>query len=201
LTAARDTGRNVVVVWAYGERLEAAGEWFRQLWGESLGKRRADGSPTGQTPVDCVGSTDQHSMQQLLVEGPADKAVLVMAGPSACDATVPPGGEDPVAGHALSAILDAMRRATTDAIVQAGCPAATLRLTDRSERSVGALLMTLMLCTVLTGGLWQVDPFGQPGVEAAKAAAAELLRDPGGGRDREISQRLGEGSGVVVLAD
>ncbi|MFQ5845815.1 MAG: glucose-6-phosphate isomerase, partial [Planctomycetota bacterium] len=178
--------------------LETTAEWFRQLWGESLGKRRPDGRPAGQTPVRCVGSTDQHSMQQLLVEGPPDKAALVLAAPCARDAAVPADAGEPVAGRGLLEVLEAMRRATSGAWVGAGCPVATLTLKDRSERSVGALLMTLMLTTVLAGRLLEVDPFGQPGVEAAKAAAAELLRDPGGERDREISAALGEGSGVVV---
>ena len=176
LTAAQNTGRNVVTLWSYAERLESVGEWFRQLWGESLGK---DGK--GQTPVHCVGSTDQHSMQQLMVEGPPDKSVLVLSGP----------GD----GSEMATILEAMRRATTSAMVRAGSPAATMRLGDYGEASVGALLMTLLCTTVLAGELMGVDPYGQPGVEAAKVATKQLLADPGGEADREIAKLLGEDDG------
>ncbi len=191
LLAASDAhGRNVVTLWCYGERLEPVGEWFRQLWAESLGKRRADGGAVGQTPVVCVGSTDQHSMQQLMVEGPQDKVVLVLAGPVEQETPVPG------AGHGLGEILVAMRRATTAEMVHAGCPAATLRLDDWSERSLGALLMLFLCATYLGGELLGVDPFGQPGVEAAKIATKKLLAEPGGSLDQSIAELLGEGSGT-----
>ena len=196
LIAAYGSGCNVVTLWSYAERLETVGEWFRQLWAESLGKRRADGTAVGQTPVHCVGSTDQHSIQQLMVEGPADKAVLVLCGP-ADDSIVAPAGEAGAgAGHSLGAILTAMRRATSAEMVRAGCPLATLRLDAWDESSMGNLLMQFLLATVLGGRLLEVDPYGQPGVEAAKIATKELLSEPGGARSAEIAQLLGEGEGV-----
>jgi len=51
LTAGAESGRNIVALWSYAERLEIVGEWFRQLWAESLGKVRADGTRVGQTPL------------------------------------------------------------------------------------------------------------------------------------------------------
>ena len=120
-------------------------------------------------------------MQQLMVEGPPDKSVLVLSGP----------GD----GSEMATILEAMRRATTSAMVRAGSPAATMRLDDYGEVSVGALLMTLLCTTVLAGELMGVDPYGQPGVEAAKVATKQLLADPGGEADREIAKLLGEDDG------
>ncbi|MHC4959467.1 MAG: hypothetical protein ACYTGN_13965 [Planctomycetota bacterium] len=172
-------GRNVLTLWSYAERLECVGEWFRQLWAESLGKQRQ-----GQTPLHCVGSTDQHSIQQLMVEGPPDKTVLVLSGPA--------GDTE------MDRILQAMRRATTAAMVRAGCPGVTIRLDDWSERSLGALLMTLLCATVIAGDLMGVDPYGQPGVEAAKIATKELLANPGGPEDQAITQLLAEGQGTRV---
>ena len=55
----------------YARRLFDLADWFRQLWAESLGKRRsADGRDVfvGQTPVRSLGATDQHSQSQLYVE-------------------------------------------------------------------------------------------------------------------------------------
>jgi len=197
LVAGAEAGRNVVTLWFYAERLETVGEWFRQLWAESLGKRRADGSRAGQTPVHCVGSTDQHSIQQLMVEGPPDKVVLVVAGPPTGGTVIPDAAGAPMAGKTMAEVLDAMRRATTAGMVRAGCPAATLKLGDWSERSLGGLLMTFLCATVLGGELFGVDPYGQPGVEAAKVATKELLAGPGGETDRAIAELLGEGSGLA----
>ena len=129
------------------------GEWFRQLWAESLGKVREDGVRVGQSPVHCVGSTDQHSMQQLMVEGPRDKIAIVLAGPSTGDATVPSDDAGAGSGHTMSAILDAMRRATTYGMVCAGTPTVTMQLDAWSERDVGELLMQFMCATVYGGEL------------------------------------------------
>lgn len=196
LIAAYGTGCNVVTLWSYAERLETVGEWFRQLWAESLGKRRADGAAVGQTPVHCVGSTDQHSIQQLMVEGPADKAVVVVCGPPDDSIVAPAGEAGAGAGHSLGAILTAMRRATSAEMVRAGCPLATLRLDAWDEPCMGNLLMQFLLATVLGGRLLEVDPYGQPGVEAAKIATKELLSEPGGARSAEIARLLGEGEGI-----
>jgi glucose-6-phosphate isomerase len=196
LVAAARQGRNVVTFWSYAERLETVGEWFRQLWAESLGKPRRDGTRVGQTPLHCVGSTDQHSIQQLMVEGPRDKAVVVLAGPAERGIAVPRGYPGAGSGHACGDILEAMRRATTAGMVRAGSPAITLRLDDRSAHSIGSLLMALLCATVVAGRLLDVDPYGQPGVEMAKDATRELLAAPGGAMDREVAQLLGEGRGV-----
>jgi glucose-6-phosphate isomerase len=198
LAAGAGQGRNIVALWSYAERLEVVGEWFRQLWAESLGKVRADGTRVGQTPLHCVGSTDQHSIQQLLVEGPRDKMALVLAGPPTGEAAAPAGEPGAGAGHPLSGILDAMRRATTAGMVRAGCPAATLHLENWGERDIGALLMLFLCATVYGGELLGVDPYGQPGVEAAKIATKELLKDPEGQAAREIGALLGEPGGRVV---
>ncbi len=196
LIASANAGRNIVAFWSYAERLETVGEWFRQLWAESLGKLRRDGTRTGQTPVHCVGSTDQHSIQQLMVEGPADKAVVVLAGPPTAQTKAPESTPGVAAGHSLSGILDAMRRATAAAMVRAGCPLATIRLTSWNERAMGGLLMALLASTVIGGDLLGVDPYGQPGVEAAKLATKALLGEPKGPLSVQIAALLGEGRGL-----
>jgi len=83
-------------------------------------------------------------------------------------------------------------------MVRAGCPAMTLRLDDATLESAGALLMTFMAATIIAGELLGVDPYGQPGVEAAKIATKQLLTDPGGPLDQEIAALLGEGEGIRV---
>jgi glucose-6-phosphate isomerase len=65
--------RNIHVCMPYSTRLRLIGDWFVQLWGESLGK---DGK--GFTPVAALGATDQHSILQLLRDGPDDKVTLFL---------------------------------------------------------------------------------------------------------------------------
>ena len=68
-------GARIHVLMPYTDRLREFAEWYRQLWAESLGKVRRDGTFVGQTPLAALGATDQHSQVQLFMEGPADKTV------------------------------------------------------------------------------------------------------------------------------
>jgi glucose-6-phosphate isomerase len=65
-------GLTISVLMPYSDRLRDISDWFRQLWAESLGKKFAtDGSllHVGPTPVNSLGTTDQHSQVQLYMEG------------------------------------------------------------------------------------------------------------------------------------
>ena len=56
------------VVMPYVDRLSLLNEWYRQIWAESLGK-----NGYGTTPVNAMGTVDQHSQLQIWVDGPKDK--------------------------------------------------------------------------------------------------------------------------------
>jgi glucose-6-phosphate isomerase len=67
-------GATCAVHYIYGDPLVLLGDWFRQLWAESLAKRGTDGRCGGcLTPVVARGTTDQHSQNQLYMDGPNDK--------------------------------------------------------------------------------------------------------------------------------
>ncbi|MEQ1692653.1 MAG: glucose-6-phosphate isomerase, partial [Gemmatimonas sp.] len=68
-------GRHIHALMPYADPLRDVALWFVQLWAESLGKTRADGTFTGPTPVPALGATDQHSQVQLFMEGPRNKTV------------------------------------------------------------------------------------------------------------------------------
>jgi glucose-6-phosphate isomerase len=64
----RERAVDQTVLMSYCDRLAHFGDWYRQLWAESLGK---DGK--GTTPICAMGPIDQHSQLQLYLQGPADK--------------------------------------------------------------------------------------------------------------------------------
>src|SRR3989440_2966528 len=75
----RERGKRILVLFPYSQPLWKFAFWFKQLWGESLGKkidRRGNEVYYGQTPTAALGVTDQHSQLQLFIEGPNDKAFL-----------------------------------------------------------------------------------------------------------------------------
>jgi glucose-6-phosphate isomerase len=176
-------GRNIVVFMPYATALERVAEWFAQLWGESLGKRRGD-QFVGATPVRALGVRDQHSQLQLYMEGPKDKnIVFVEVSDFRESVLVPiskgvPGDLSHLCGKDVADILAAELRGTRQALAEERRVTSTLRLRSLSADALGALLMALELATAIAGGLFEVDPFDQPGVELGKRYAHGLLGRP-----------------------
>ena len=155
----------------------------------------------GPTPFRAVGATDQHSSLQLMVEGPHDKLVTIVrvARPRADVAMSVPAGYRSHAeiayldGHTMGELIEAERRATEAALRKAGRPTVSIELPRLDARAVGELLMLLELATAYAGGLYGVNAFDQPGVEAGKKFAQGLLGRPG---LREVPGRARGGGGA-----
>ena len=176
-TADTGLGRRIHVLMTYSDRLRALGDWFCQLWAESLGKRLdREGRVVhaGPTPLAAVGVSDQHSLVQLFLEGPADKTVTFLGVRDHGEDMMIPGrdGLPPdlayLPGHTLGELLRAEGRATAEALAQAGRMSCLLELRDLSAESVGEVLMFFQLATGFAGAWYGVNPFDQPGVELGK---------------------------------
>ena len=189
-------GKPISVMMPYCDRLAKVGDWHSQLWAESLGKRVDRAGKVvnaGPTPVSALGATDQHSQMQLYVEGPFDKVFTFLAVEErpvdlACEVPYKNvSAMDYLHGHTIGGLLDAERQGTRVALTDAGRPNATLLLKDVSAESLGALFFVLETATALSGELYGIDAFNQPGVEAGKTAAYALMGRPGyEDRRREI---------------
>ena len=181
LRAAND-GQSIQVVMSYCDRLRTLGDWFAQLWGESLGKKLDRSGAVvhrGSTPLAAVGATDQHSLVQLFVEGPSDKQFLIL-GTEPQDATLAPISAEAASWDAafsylgdtsLDALFEAERVGTIQALRAAERPVSVLQIGEVSGESLGALFLFFELATVLTAALLDVDPYDQPGVEGGKIIA------------------------------
>jgi len=160
------------VMMPYAERLETFAEWYAQIWAESLGK---DGG--GQTPVRAVGATDQHSLLQLLVDGPRDKLVTFVDPGDDADSFEVSGHDGYLDGVSIDALRDAEMDATQASIVRNDVPNIRVELDGVTADEVGELLYTYEVATVVAGRLAGVNPFNQPGVEWGKKAARGALGD------------------------
>jgi glucose-6-phosphate isomerase len=177
--------KSIAVFMPYSDPLRDFAAWFVQLWAESLGKKRPDGTSVGSTPVAALGATDQHAQVQLFMEGPADKTVTFVAVKErATDMRIPAAFGDVkelgyLAGHTLSELIDIEQRATAGALARRARPNMTVHL-DRVDAShVGQLMMFLEIATAYAGQLYGIDAFNQPGVELGKQFAYALLGRPG----------------------
>lgn len=174
--------RPIHVMMPYCDRLKRFGEWYGQLWAESLGKRKnraGDDVHLGPTPVCALGATDQHSQVQLYAEGPHDKLMtfLVVDEPGA-EAAFPedlPESYQYLRGHTMASLLDAERRGTTYALARLGRPSVTIHLDRLDASNIGGLIFLYEAQTAFAGELYDIDAFDQPGVEMGKLIAFALM--------------------------
>jgi len=170
-------GKRIHVLFSYADALRDLGAWYVQLWAESLGKAES----VGPTPLAAVGATDQHSLLQLLMEGPRDKVVIFVTVGDRGEAVSIPAwhSEDPalgyLAGKSLAELIDAEAAGTQAALEAAGRPTLTLHLPRIDAHSIGEFLFLWEAATAIAGMLYGVDPFDQPGVELSKRITQGLL--------------------------
>jgi glucose-6-phosphate isomerase len=181
---ARRRARNIQVLMPYAGGLVGLADWYKQLWAESLGKRldrRGRVVETGQTPVTALGATDQHSQVQLYMEGPHDKVVTFLeVRDFRPDVRIPRLHADLAStgylgGRTLGELLNAERRGTEIALAAAGRPSFSYLLPRIDAHVVGQLIYLFEFQTALSGELYGIDAFDQPGVEAGKVAAYALM--------------------------
>lgn len=186
LLHAADTemGASVQVFMPYSDRLAGFAYWVQQLCAESLGKaldRAGRRVEVGPMPVPAFGAVDQHSILQLLMEGPRDK-VVVFLGTEAPgeDIAIPGAREDTpelayLGGHTLFGLLDRERRATAEALRREGRMNMTVMVDRVDAHSLGGLFMLFQIAVVHAGALYGVDPLDQPGVELGKVLTCGLM--------------------------
>ena len=187
----RQHGRRVQVLMPYADPLRDLALWFVQLWAESLGKLKADGSSVGPTPLPALGATDQHSQVQLFMEGPKDKTVTFIAVKGReGDGKIPVRHADIpelgyLGGHTLGELIDIEQRATAGALAARGRFNATLSVDTVDAWHLGALMQLFALATAYAGELYGINAFDQPGVELGKQFAYAMLGRGGSERARE----------------
>lgn len=180
--------RNVLVIMPYCEGLGLFSSWLVQLLAESLGKRGR-----GFTPIRARGVTDQHSLLQLLVDGPKDKTVLffyVSGGDVRIDDPFPYVEElRYLSGKELSTLFFSEFMGTRFSLWEASVPSITLSLTKLDLYTMGALFFLFEMVTVFLAHLLEVDPFTQEGVEKGKIYTKALMGKEGLGKERKKMER------------
>ncbi len=169
-----ERGYSQLIFFSYIPLWSCLGAWFGQLWAESLGKEGK-----GSMPLPAVGVTDQHSLQQMFLDGPKDKGCLFVHCPSLPKGRVF-GPDTPehwayLRGRPFGDLLEAEGLGTRMALTQNQVPLAEFSLAAADEAAAGSLMALLELATVFTGWLLDIDPLDQPAVELGKRLANARL--------------------------
>ncbi|MCD6415471.1 MAG: glucose-6-phosphate isomerase [Planctomycetes bacterium] len=179
-------GKPITVLMPYCHALRRLGDWYVQLWAESLGKR--DGLETtdifnGPTPVASVGVTDQHSTMQLYQDGRFDKVITLVE----VQRVLPEGENLPIArgdcedelsylaGRGFEELFQAELSATRRALTDKSRPNLTLRIPEVSPWTLGEMFMFFEYAVAYSGSLYGVNTFDQPGVELGKQYTYGLM--------------------------
>jgi glucose-6-phosphate isomerase len=195
-------GKPMSVMMPYHQGLRTMSDWYAQLWAESLGKEKNRAGQVihvGPTPIKALGATDQHSQVQLYIAGPKDKTftfITVDRFNNTLEIPTLKSGQNAVdylGGHTFNELLAAEAEGTALALAHAGRPNATFRLPEVNAFTLGQLMYLLEVATAISGELYDIDAFDQPGVEAGKVRAYALLGRPGYESQRaEIVVRQGQ---------
>ena len=165
----------------YIDRLNTFSLWFRQLWAESLGKKDKSDKPQGITPIQALGTVDQHSQLQLYLDGPRDKLFTIITLDHKDDSfkvQLPPVGHSAVdlfQGKTMGNLMVAEQKATIDTLRRHNCPTRVIELKTLDAKTLGGLMMHYMLETLAMAHLLNVNPFDQPAVEEGKILTHQYL--------------------------
>ncbi|MDL0088462.1 glucose-6-phosphate isomerase [Campylobacter gastrosuis] len=171
---------DINVIFSYCDRLASFNEWYVQLWAESLGKKRGY-KRIGRTPIGLIGSRDQHSFLQLIMDGVKDKTItfikitgqneikipnLSIKGLQSCDF---------VNSLGLNELLNHQCDATAMALVQEGLSVDVIEISQLDEFSAGYLIYYYELLTSAVGIMLGINTYDQPGVEIGKRILKTML--------------------------
>jgi glucose-6-phosphate isomerase len=167
--------QSINVVFSYSNLLKEFTEWYVQLWGESLGKKNAEGVHLGLTPVGHIGSVDQHSFLQLIIEGPRDKSVTFIKIADFENSLAVPDislknieKTDYINGHSFNELINAECDATMQSVSDQGINVDIITLDKISAYNAGELLFYYELLTSGVGAMLGINTYNQEGVELGK---------------------------------
>ncbi len=174
-TALAAAAKTMTVMMPYCNALQRFGDWYVQLAAESLGK-----NGLGQTPLRAVGATDQHSQMQLFMDGPNNKVITIITVNQFHTVLPIPETDNPdyqyLGGHDLSELLNTEARGTRQALQEVARPVIHLRLPRLDAQQLGQLIIAYEWSIAVSGELYGIDAFNQPGVERGKVLTRELLQ-------------------------
>ena len=169
-------GKVIEVLSSFYDNMFYVAEWWKQLFGESEGKRGQ-----GIFPASTTFTTDLHSLGQLLQDGMRNlfetfllidkpmRKVMIPAEKANLD------DFNCVAGKDIDFVNKKAYEATAMAHLEGGVPNMTLTLERADEFHLGQLYYFFEKAVAISGYLLGVNPFDQPGVEAYKKRMFALL--------------------------
>ena len=173
-------GKKIEVLSSFDDSLHYVAEWWKQLFGESEGKKGR-----GIFPASCDFTTDLHSLGQLIQEGERNIFETFLVVENEDSGCVIPADEenmdnlDYLAGKDVAYVNRKAYEATEGAHFAGGVPNLTVEIPEISAFYLGQLFYFFEKAVAVSGYIAGVNPFDQPGVESYKSRMFKLLGKPG----------------------
>lgn len=176
-------GKIIHDLFLFSPRLSLLGAWYRQLMGESIGKRndlKGNLVEIGIIPTVSIGTTDLHSVAQLALGGPrVTFTTFVITKINSSSPHVPVCDDVPTISGTQERSVDNIKHAIIEGVQKAYFtdkrPFMTVELDGITPQSIGAFLYYKMIEMVYLGFLLKINPFDQPQVELYKKEARQIL--------------------------
>ncbi len=172
--------KKIEILVNYEPKMHYFTEWWKQLYGESEGKKHKGIFPAG---VDFT--TDLHSMGQYIQEGRRNIfETIVSVKKSNTDITINPDddnldGLNYLAGKTLDYVNKKAMEGTVRAHMSGKVPNVQISINKLDETNMGELIYFFEKSCAVSCMLLGVNPFDQPGVEEYKKNMFKLLKKPG----------------------
>ena len=172
--------KDIEILVNYEPKMHYFTEWWKQLYGESEGKKQMGIFPAG---VDFT--TDLHSMGQYIQEGRRNLFETVISIENVqSDITIKKDednldGLNYLAGKSLDFVNKKAMEGTIEAHVAGDVPNILLKVDKLNEENIGELIYFFEKACSMSGMILGVNPFNQPGVEEYKKNMFKLLKKPG----------------------
>lgn len=175
-----EKGKQIEIFVNYESKLHYFAEWWKQLFGESEGKDQR-----GIFPAATTYTTDLHSLGQYVQDGDRIifQTILQIKEPN--KNLHIQHNEDNLdnlnylAGKSLHEINRKAFEGALKAHTHGGVPNLVLEIPKLDAFYLGYLFYFFQKACAMSGNLFQINPFDQPGVEAYKNNMFELLGRPG----------------------
>ena len=172
--------KDIEILVTYEPKMHYLIEWWKQLFGESEGKKNKGIYPSG-----AEFTTDLHSMGQYIQEGRRNLFETVINIEKIDSSMIIHRDEDDLdglnylTGKSMDYVNKKAMEGTIEAHVDGGVPNIVINMEKLDEETLGHLLYFFELACSMSGKLLGVNPFDQPGVEKYKKNMFKLLGKPG----------------------
>ena len=158
----------------YSDKFVDIGNWYKQLWNESLGK-----NGLGIYLISALGAVDQHSQLQMWLDGPKNLVfTIVIPEKRNYDLKIKDKKNilsTQLKGKKIGDLLNTMASSTATELRKSGSLVRIIYLEDDRGESALKLMTSLILEVSLIGKLVGINPFNQPAVEKVKIRVKKNL--------------------------